>query len=143
MSQDTDLKSKYGQDPGFRVPEGYFEELNLAIMEKLPPMAETPKTAPLTSWQRFKPYIYLAAMFAGIWLMMNMFHHISNTPLNIDNLPENIVLAMSDQPDYDNYAPYESDYSVEQEISSQYSSLDDFQKDFGYELKPEYAGLIM
>lgn len=59
---------------GMTVPEGYFE----AFAEKM--MAQIPKEEPRviemprrSFWQTVRPYVYMAAMFAGIWLMMNMF----------------------------------------------------------------------
>jgi hypothetical protein len=30
-------------------------------------------------WQRLKPFAYLAAMFAGVWCMMSVFSHFTNT----------------------------------------------------------------
>ncbi len=36
MRQEDILKEKYGTDAGFRVPDGYFDNLNSAIMSKLP-----------------------------------------------------------------------------------------------------------
>ena len=43
--------------------------------------------APQTFWGRVRPYVYMAAMFAGIWCMFKMFTMMSNTStdLSIDN----------------------------------------------------------
>ena len=88
MRHEDQLKDKYGTDPGFRVPDGYFEELNLKIMETLPPYPEAPRKVELSLWQKVKPYVYLAAMFAGIWLMMKVFHTVTTSEsLNLDNPP--------------------------------------------------------
>ncbi|GHT63219.1 hypothetical protein AGMMS50239_18720 [Bacteroidia bacterium] len=58
-------------DP-FRVPEGYFEGFIADIMLKLPERpVENPKVISL--WERVKPWVYMAAMFAGIALMLNLF----------------------------------------------------------------------
>lgn len=58
---------------GMTVPEGYFEDFQRRIMDSLPelPVAEPEK--PRTKWQIIRPYVYMAAMFAGVYLMMNMF----------------------------------------------------------------------
>lgn len=58
---------------GRTVPEGYFEEFNRRMIERLPkevPAVAEPKR---TVWQKIRPYVYMAAMFAGVYLMMNLF----------------------------------------------------------------------
>jgi hypothetical protein len=56
----------------FKVPDGYFENLTNDIMSQLPErIPETPKTISL--WQRMQPFVYMAAMFAGIALMIKLF----------------------------------------------------------------------
>ncbi|MDR1631876.1 MAG: hypothetical protein LBR97_03190 [Dysgonamonadaceae bacterium] len=58
-------------DP-FKVPEDYFENFTADIMSKLPDLpVEQPKVISL--WERVQPWIYMAAMFAGIALMINLF----------------------------------------------------------------------
>lgn len=143
MRQEEQLKDKYGTDPGFRVPDGYFEELNLKIMSSLPPYQEAPKVVELSRWQRIKPYVYLAAMFAGIWLMMKVFHTVSTAgDLNLDNPPAAIARAMADYGEETlPYYPIASEYALEEEVSENYENIEEFQSDFGYELKPEYADI--
>ena len=140
MREEEKLIEKYGRETGYRVPDGYFEELRLNIMTNLPPYQETPREVNMSLWQRMKPYVYLAAMFAGIWLMMNVFHRVSDMgTLNLDNPPEAIASAMVIQDE--EYAPYlitDNDYELEHEVSANYDSIDEFEKDFGYDLKPEY-----
>jgi hypothetical protein len=68
---DNKLKTIAKIDP-FKVPEGYFEVFVVDIMSKLPERpAENPKVISL--WEKVKPGIYMAAMFAGIALMLNLF----------------------------------------------------------------------
>ena len=56
----------------FKVPDGYFEGLTDNIMSHLPErVEENPK--PATFWQRVQPWVYMAAMFAGIALMVRLF----------------------------------------------------------------------
>lgn len=58
---------------GRTVPEGYFDDFARRMMEKLPesvPVIAAPKR---TVWQKIRPYVYMAAMFAGVYLMMNIF----------------------------------------------------------------------
>jgi hypothetical protein len=58
-------------DP-FKVPEGYFERLTGDIMSQLPD--RVPKVpVRIGPWQRMQPWVYMAAMFAGIALMIRIF----------------------------------------------------------------------
>ncbi len=144
MRQEDKLKEKYGQETGFQVPEGYFEELNSRILSNLPAYPEAPKRANLSAWQRVKPYLYLAAMFAGIWLMMNLFHRVSSSVgiFSLDNPPEALVQLIEDE-GYETITDYlpDIDYELEREVSDNYDSFDEFETDFGYELSPEYSSL--
>lgn len=72
MKQDNDILSKIGRKTGYKVPDGYFEQFNARMAEQLPER-EMPQPEELSLWQRVKPYIYMAAMFAGIWLMVRVF----------------------------------------------------------------------
>lgn len=73
----NDILNRPGHPDGRTVPDGYFEAFARKMAAKLPPndleMQEALNRRPLTRWQRVRPYVYMAAMFAGIWLMMNMF----------------------------------------------------------------------
>ncbi len=140
MKSEDILKHKYGTAGGFKVPEGYFEQLSSKVMTELPPYPEAPVAERLSRWQRVKPYVYLAAMFAGIWCMMQMFHRISTSgELNLDNPPEQVMLAMSEVSSHDNHFWYseESDMKLEDEVSSYYDNFDDFERDFSSEVDPE------
>ena len=143
MRHEDQLKDKYGTDPGFRVPDGYFEELNLKIMESLPAYPEAPRRVDMSLWQKVKPYVYLAAMFAGIWMMMKVFHTVSSSEsLNLDNPPAAIAQAMATATD--EALPYfttANDYALEEEMTQAYSSIEEFEADFGYDFKPQYASL--
>ena len=82
---DSTLLNKYGKDPGFKVPENYFDDFNKKMAEMLPDVEITPVDIKPTMWQRIKPFAYLAAMFAGIWCMMSVFSHFSD-PTGMDNV---------------------------------------------------------
>ena len=59
---------------GMTVPNGYFEDFTTKMMAKIPEepvVIELPKR---TMWQRVKPYVYMAALFAGAYLMLDMFN---------------------------------------------------------------------
>lgn len=79
---------------GMTVPEGYFEDFAVKMATRLPfreeldtPLAQQkPKNS---TWLKFRPYVYLAAMFAGAWCLLKMFSLMSTTTdaLNIENYP--------------------------------------------------------
>ncbi len=143
MRHEDQLKERYGSDHGMSVPEGYFEQLELKIMEQLPPYKEAERKVDLSLWQKVKPYVYLAAMFAGIWLMMKVFHTVSSTQsLNLDNPPAAIASAMAlDNEEIMPYFTTANDMQLEEEMSETYSTIEDFAADFGYEFEPEYASI--
>lgn len=86
-------------------------------------------------------------MFAGIWCMMKMFHIASQNASNVqlDNPPENVVLAMEDNDNYEYFCDLNSsnisDFEIETAVSQSYDNIDDFEADFDYELKPEYEAI--
>ncbi len=83
--EDSTILKKYGKDPGFKVPENYFADFNRRMTEMLPDVEITPVDVKPTMWQRVKPLVYMAAMFAGLWCMMSIFSHF--TPQgNMDNV---------------------------------------------------------
>jgi hypothetical protein len=54
----------------FKVPDDYFAQLNEEIMNRLPEK-ETVAPKPVSLWDRAKPWLYLAAMFVGLNIMIN------------------------------------------------------------------------
>lgn len=72
-----------GHPDGMTVPEGFFETFRRDMMASLPAneLEQAPVRAlqPPTRWQRMRPFVYMAAMFAGIWCMMKMFSMMQNT----------------------------------------------------------------
>ncbi len=132
-----------GRKTGFKVPEGYFEEFYASMPTKLPPRQEPPKVE-MTTWQRIKPYVYLAAMFAGIWCMMKMFHLMSHNDISLDNPPTEVVAALNESPEsFEEIVPEYamSDFELEDSVSQQYESFDELSEDLGLELEPEYASI--
>lgn len=142
MSDTDKLKERYGTDTGFTAPEGYFEELHSRVLDNLPAYPEAPTRAGMSRWERLKPYVYLAAMFAGIWLMMSIFHHAAGLgTLSLDNPPEAIAQAMANASDDLYYSSSPADFRLEAEVSENYADFDDFERDFGYTLSPQYQEL--
>lgn len=78
------IEAKLPKCDGYLVPEGYFEDFAQRMEELLPVRPQMPEAAQRTMWQRIRPYVYMAAMFAGIWCMLKMFTIMSrqrHTPL--------------------------------------------------------------
>lgn len=54
----------------FKVPENYFAQFNEEIMNLLPEKEfVTPRRVPM--WDRVKPWVYMAAMFIGLYVTIN------------------------------------------------------------------------
>lgn len=137
------LERKFGRDDHRHVPDGYFEAMINEVMAKLPEQEQEQRYVRMTRWEKLKPYVYLAAMFAGIWLMMNIFGRtIQNESVSLDNPPEAIAMAMTSLPGHDSYIPYEfaSEIQVMDDVSEEFTNMQDFQAAFreaGAELKEE------
>ena len=77
--EDSTILNKYGKNPGFKVPENYFEDFNQRMADMLPDVEITPVDIKPTMWQRVKPLVYMAAMFAGVWCMLHVFSMFTDT----------------------------------------------------------------
>lgn len=149
MRLEDKLEQKYGRETGMSVPEGYFEKLFAEMPSKLPPMPEAVESQPrrMTMWQRVQPYVYMAAMFCGIWLMMKVFHTVStdSSQVFLDNPPEAVVLAMSDTDVSSVMADtgFDNDIELVRDVSEQYDDISQFEADFGYKLDPQYASVAI
>ena len=73
MKTDNDILSRIGKHDGMTVPEGFFDDFAKHMEE----------------WNRIRPYVYMAAMFAGIWCMLKMFTLMApgNVDLSVENNP--------------------------------------------------------
>lgn len=60
------------KDPGFRVPDNYFNDFAEQMTKSLPEREFKVEASP-SLWLRVRPFIYMAAMFVGIWCMMKVF----------------------------------------------------------------------
>lgn len=129
MRQEDKLKETAGTKLPYTVPEGYFKSLKDRVMTTLPEYPEKPKHQDLTLWQRIKPYVYLAAMFAGIWCMMQVFHRVSTTS---DQRPDEYAMAMYEPDSYDYYIDDTNgeDLELQDEVLTLYPSFDELKRDF-------------
>lgn len=133
MKEEEKIITKYGRKGPWKVPDGYFEATFSEIAAKLPEYPEKPEEAPMSVWQRIKPYAYLAAMFMGIWLMMQVFHRVSGADtLSLDNPPAQIAAYMGDASTDDMYLLPSSlsDEELIDDVSENYQSIEEFAADF-------------
>ena len=111
--EDSTILKKYGKDPGFKVPENYFDDFNKRMAEMLPDVEITPVDIKPTMWQRVKPFAYLAAMFAGVWCMMSVFSHFTN-PSSMDSVRAVAEKLQDDKDNVDDFimSGAVSDYDI-------------------------------
>lgn len=55
----------------FKVPENYFSQFNESIMAALPEKKIIP-TKPVTLWDKSKTWVYMAAMFLGLFFTIKV-----------------------------------------------------------------------
>ncbi len=77
----SDILSKIGRESGFKVPDNYFENFAKKMEEELPEHEVIPEVKP-TTWTKIRPYLYMTAMFAGIWCMMWIFNDLAGSNRN-------------------------------------------------------------
>lgn len=123
MEKDKDILVGIGRRSGMTVPEGYFADFAERMKAMLPEQPEVPvEAAPkkVNVWLRVRPYVYMAAMFAGVWMMMKMFSSLSPDADSLDSRPA-LASAIS-KPDFP-----EKYYAVDN--ADTYSLLDEMYED--------------
>lgn len=73
MGKEDNILRKAGTSNPFRVPDHYFENFTLELMNKLPEKEPMPLMSEPTLWERVKPWLYMTAMFCGIMLSVKVF----------------------------------------------------------------------
>jgi len=131
--EDSTLLTKYGKDPGFKVPENYFEDFNKRMADMLPEVEITPVDVKPTMWQRVRPLIYMAAMFAGVWCMMTVFSHFTATG-NLDGVHAVAEKLNDDKGNVDDFimSGAVSDYDIMNYEDSVMMSNEDSSEDNNY-----------
>jgi len=84
------IKERFGQDNPFRVPEGYFDNLTIRVMNQLPERQAKSRKVQLRIWFYAAACVIALAVMGGTFL----FHHIESEqqqlsvttePTNTDN----------------------------------------------------------
>ncbi len=98
MNEDKDPIKGLPKSDGMTVPEGYFADFAARMASSLPEndlerqAAQEPRTVRKSLWLSVRPYVYMAAMFAGVWCMLKMFTMLSSTPAS-SPFEQNPILA--------------------------------------------------
>lgn len=72
MKEEDKLLKKIGTENPFRVPEGYFEGFTSDLMSRLPEKEKTDVHRDPTTWEKVRPWLYMAAMFIGAALIIRV-----------------------------------------------------------------------
>lgn len=72
MKEEDKLLKKIGTENPFRVPEGYFEGFTSDLMSRLPEKEKTDVHGEPTTWEKVRPWLYMAAMFIGAALIIRV-----------------------------------------------------------------------
>jgi hypothetical protein len=96
MKVDKDILSRINHRDGMTVPDGWFDDFATRMVNSLPERPEL-ETAPQiivnhSLWSRIRTYVYMAAMFAGIWCMLKMFTSITSNSSDV-SMESNPILA--------------------------------------------------
>lgn len=117
-----DILEKVNRNDGMTVPDGYFDDFAARMAASLPEREwEKPaaRVMPRSFWQKVRPYVYLAAMFMGVWCMMKMFD-LMRPDTNGLSFDANPVLAAAVSNDY-----FVNDYVMTEGDVSEYELMDD------------------
>ena len=107
MSKKINPLEKIGNKNPFKTPEGYFEGLSERILLQLPERVdETPRKISL--WTRVQPWVYMAAMFCGIALMLNL---VNRQPRQTD-FSELNLLSSADMEEFYQYYEEQITHSI-------------------------------
>lgn len=127
MKEDKNILDKINRKSGMTVPDNYFADFAEKMMQNLPEKQEPIIAKPPTAWQRVRAYVYLVAMFAGIWCMVKMVDLMGSntpgTPSEAANSAQTLAQAIEDESFINDYCYEEID---------EYSLLESMYED-GYE----------
>lgn len=114
MIEDKNILDKVNRNSGMTTPENYFANFAESMMQNLPEKEEHAIiTKPVTTWQRVRPFVYLVAMFAGIWCMVKMVNLITSNSTTGLSTEQIVAEAIADDKFFEEYC-YEdfNEYSL-------------------------------
>ncbi|NDV65305.1 DUF5056 domain-containing protein [Bacteroides sp. 224] len=115
MKEEDKLLKRFGTENKFTVPENYFEQLTSEVMDKLPEHESSKfEYKEPTVWERFKPWVYMAAMFIGAALIIRV---ASYNPNPFEQKESPVAENATEQLISDEYL----DYALSQSMLDDYS----------------------
>lgn len=141
MERNSEILDKIGRNSGMTVPEGFFADFAARMAQSLPDKdVEQAPEGKRSLWLKVRPFAYLAAMFGGIWLMMQMFALMGNqnVDLSLDKYP-GVKTALNDKDFVDDYLypNIEASYLYD-EIFDAGLDAEDFQLPDSFDPAPYY-----
>lgn len=114
MKEEENILKKLSSTNSFKVPEGYFENFTTDLMSKLPEKENVDVTVQPSMWTKIRPYLYMAAMFIGAALIIQVASfHLSDTEKKADDsvaekeqVQDQMLDAAVDRAMLDDYALY-------------------------------------
>jgi hypothetical protein len=85
-------KLKERRNP-FRVPDGYFEHFTGDMMRRLPEVS-VERVKEISIYNRVKPWLYMAAVFAGLIILFNVLNKTAGTSSEDRGLLEKNTLSV-------------------------------------------------
>lgn len=121
---DKDILSRFSRNDGTTVPDGYFDDFALRMAASLPEQEweREPVVVSRSVWQKIRPYVYMAAMFLGVWCMMKMADLMRDDHgLSIEGNPV-LTAAVSNDEFIDDYFLNETDLNDSQLMDDLYQT---------------------
>lgn len=113
MKEEDKLRKELGMENPFRVPEDYFEGFTSQLMSRLPEKEKSDVFRTPTTWEKIRPWVYMAAMFVGAALIIRVASSRVDVPVH-----EQSVLA--DDPDMETEMEY-IDVAIDNSMLDDYS----------------------
>lgn len=130
MNKKYNLEENEKLSDGMKVPPGYFEAFSRSMADRLPANPAAEGNAPVphrTWWQKSRPYIYMAAMFAGVWCMTQMFSLMKDNSSNSLAGDSVLTAALTNSEFYDDYVISDiNEYDILDRMYEQGDQLDDY-----------------
>ncbi|SEF60568.1 hypothetical protein [Parabacteroides chinchillae] len=124
-TEQNNLEQLKGKNP-FSVPQGYMEGITSQIMNQLPDKPDT-REKQVSMFDRIRPWLYMAAVFAGLGLFFKAIVGIQQKEENVSNplivktaVPSESLVAIQAEEDQE-YLEYleerYTDYLFDQEMA--------------------------
>ncbi len=119
MEKRDEFWQKMTRESWIKMPEDYLDNIASRVLEQLPELPEQ-ETPVVSLWTKVRPILYMAAMFVGIALFLNVVKWGSDT---IASTSEYAQLVLPTEDSVDEMVLYSSmdDYALIEYMCSNYS----------------------